>query len=182
MNKNSRKQCKVFPFIPDSVEETIDFEFEDGAFDTNEQVNSLLAQMFLHPESNFFFYHNPKIPFSPVLKSAERQNLLLLNTVERFYYKHPKHKNDYIKIAGNNPRNDWERELVDKNKEYYRYALKLSKKAKLDLEISYKKQKELPQRELFDFKPGIGGCSIDLKQLLLVVKEKFNKIINKFLN
>ncbi len=169
-------QLEKFPFKPDSVKQSFRHEFEDGDLDTDGQIKKLISLMFECPEREFFFFHNTKVQFSPKLRSAEKENIILLNEVECFYYKHPKHKKDYIKISGNNPKFDWQKELIKNGPEFHCHILRLTQKAKRDLEISYKNYKERQKdNHPFELKPNIYGIGVDLRKVLPWVKKKFKR-------
>lgn len=142
MGKINSEKPAVFPFKPDKVTENIMYVFEDGDLDTDKQISDLILLMFEYSEREFFLFHDNNLPISTKLRSANKENMILLNEVERFYYKHPKNIKDYVKISGNNPQFEWGKELIKKGPEYHRFTLKLSEKAKRDLEISYSKFRE----------------------------------------
>lgn len=142
MGKINSEKPPIFPFKPDKVTENVMYIFEEGDLDTDKQINSLIRLIFEYPEREFFLFLKANVALSEKLKSAGKQNIILLNEVESFYYKHPKNIKDYVKISGNNPRFDWEKELIKNGPEYRRFTLKLTEKAKRDLEISYSRLKE----------------------------------------
>ncbi len=167
---------KEFPLKPDSVKQNFLHEFEDGDFDTDEQINDLISLMFEYPEREFFLFHNTNAPFSQKLRSAEKQNIILLNEVERFYYKHPKHKKDYIRVPENNPKSDWEKALIESGPEFQRHTIKLTQKATRDSAISYKNYQEKQKiKHPFELKPNFYGLGIDLEKVYLWVRKKINK-------
>lgn len=168
--QTNSEQPAIFPFKPDKITENVMYVFEDGDLDTDKQINNLISLMFEYPEREFFLFHNVHVSMSAKLRSAEKQNVILLNEVEYFYYKHPKFKKDYVKISGNNPQFEWEKELIEKGPEYYRFTLKLTEKAKRDLEISYKKFKEGQMVENpVEVKPSLFGISVDLIKLWKII-------------
>ncbi|MCK5706471.1 MAG: hypothetical protein KAI43_02370 [Candidatus Aureabacteria bacterium] len=142
MNQNNPKDKEVFPFKPDSVKEHSMHIFKDDDFNTDAQIYDIVRLMFEYPEREFYLFHNASIQLSSKIISAEKQNIILLNKVDCFYYEHPQKKKNYIKTSGNNSQIDWQKELIKNNQEYHRYTLKLTKKAKLDLEIAYKNSKK----------------------------------------
>lgn len=177
MNQDNSEKPTIFPFKPDKVKESRMHIFEDDELDTEKQVNNLILLMFEYPEREFFLFHNTNIQLSPKLKSAEEQNIILLNEVECFYYKHPKYKKDYVKISGNNLQFEWEKELIKKGPEYHKFTLKLTQKAKRDLEISYKKfkEKQIIENPL-ELKPNFLGFGIDLIKLFKIIIRPFRNI------
>ncbi|EKD26512.1 MAG: hypothetical protein ACD_79C01144G0003 [uncultured bacterium] len=155
MDKSKLKPCKIdqarqlekFPFKPDNVKESVMHIFEDGELDTDEQINNLIYLMFEYQERCFYLFHQADKLQSEKLLSSKKQNIILLDEVECFYYKHPKHQRDYVKISGNNPKFDWEKEVIEKGPEFHKITLKLTQKAKRDLEINYRNNKEKQKSE-----------------------------------
>lgn len=147
MDKINSEKLPHFPFKPDKVAENVMYIFEQGDLDTEKQINGLISLIFEYPEREFFLFLKADVALSEKLKLAKQQNIILFSEVESFYYKHPKNIKDYVKISGNNPQFEWEKELIKKGPEYRRFTLKLTEKAKRDLGISYAKFKEKQMAE-----------------------------------
>jgi len=174
----SGNKLDVFPFKPDSIVQTLLHEFEEKDLESEEQIKSLIHLMFEHSERKFYYFIGANKSPNKILKSAEQQNIILLNEVDSFYYKHPDHLKDYIKISGNNPKNEWEAERIKNGPEFKRYKLRLSQKAKLDLEINYKKAKENDNPFTCDL--NIYGVGIKGDKVLPWIKKKMKHITKHF--
>ncbi|GEM_PF-2613065 len=165
MGQKNKKELPVFPFKPDKVTETLSHVFECNEFETDVKVNDLMWLMFECPEREFYLFREQSEQLPIKLIKLRDSNLLLMNEVECFYYRHPKpyHNKDFVRVAPHNIEFDWEREVVQKGPEFRRIKLRLTEKAKRDLEISYRSYKEKQAIENpLELKPNFCGIGVDL--------------------
>jgi hypothetical protein len=103
----------VFPFVPDRIKETRFQIIEAGDLKTENDVAALIEEMWLQPEVDFYYFygHTGGPSADGVLLAARQRGDILMDELERRYYKHPKFERDYIHIvpSGENYEWDWER-------------------------------------------------------------------------
>jgi hypothetical protein len=141
----------VFPFVPDRIKETRFQIIEAGDLKTDTDVAALIEEMWLQPEVDFYYFygHTGGPSADRVLLGARQRGDILMDELERRYYKHPNFQRDYIRIVphGENYKWDWEREVVDKGPEFWRVHLKLSARKRDELDAWRKVQLEEHFRE-----------------------------------
>ena len=154
----------VFPNItPDKVKITQSYMIEVEDIQTENDLQELILLMFNNSESKFHYYKEKDCPGNGLLSEASNRGDILMNTTEFFYYKHPKHKRDYVKIARDGGKFEWQKEIAEKGPMFVRITLGLSNKMKRQLEtherIEIKRQLDTNPLEL---KPNFYGIGIDL--------------------
>lgn len=141
----------VFPFVPDAIKESRFFVIEAGDLKTEEEVADLIERMWIQPEAAFYYFFGQSggPPADPALLAARQRGDILMDELERRYYKHPNFHRDYIRIVpqGETYRWDWEREVVEKGPEFWRVHLKLSERKRDELDAWRKVQLEEHYRE-----------------------------------
>jgi hypothetical protein len=141
----------VFPFVPDRIKETRFQIIEAGDLKTDTDVAALIEEMWLQPEVDFYYFygHAGGPSADGVLLAARQRGDILMDELERRYYKHPNFQRDYIRIVphGENYKWDWEREVVDKGPEFWRVNLRLSARKRDELDAWRKVQLEEHFRE-----------------------------------
>lgn len=121
----------VFPFVPDSIKEHRFYNIEAGDLPEEADVSELLRRMWEEPNVDFYYFHGHMggpTADRPIL-AARQLGMLDMSEMERRYYKHPKFKNDFIRIvpdAEGEFRWDWEEDIVKAGPEYWRTILKLT--------------------------------------------------------
>jgi len=141
----------VFPFVPDSIKEKRFQVIEAGDLKTDTDVAALIREMWLQPEVDFYYFygHMGGPTADRALLGARYAGDVLMDELERRYYKHPRFQRDYIRIVprGEKYESDWEREVVEKGPEFWRVHLKLSARKRDELDAWRKVQFEEHFRE-----------------------------------
>jgi hypothetical protein len=170
------------PFQPDTNKQTTIHNFENAELTTKEQLEKLIKLMFDYPEREFYLFMEVGKKQNPRLKKAAEKNIILLNEVDCFYFKHPDIKNDYIKIPGKEIQNDWQKKIIQTRPKFIRITLKLTKKTQRELEISYKNFRDKQKLgNPFEFKPNFCDFGVDLENVWPWIKKAWVKIKNKTL-
>lgn len=152
----------IFPFVPDKIEESRFYVIEAGELVDKESIVETIDLLWKESESDvyYFYGHEGGPSIDSALSAAKARGDILMDEMERRYYKHPKFKRDYIKITpkGDNNYNwDWEKDVVDKGPEFWRVKLKLSNRKrneldscrKIQLEEHYR-QESINKKSIFD--------------------------------
>jgi hypothetical protein len=137
----------IFPFVPDAITESRFLVIESGDLSNEKDVQLLIQRLWKEPEVNFYYFygHMGGPAIDTALLSARNRGDILMDKMERRYYKHPKHNRDYLQIIpkGEDEYNwDWEREVVKKGPEFWRVTLKLSQRKRDELDAWRKVQIE----------------------------------------
>lgn len=141
----------VFPFVPDRIKESRFQVIEAGDLKAETDVAALIEQMWLQPEVDFYYFYGhaggPRA--DSILLAARQRGDVLMDELERRYYKHPNFHRDYLRIvpSGENYESDWDREVVEKGPEFWRVQLKLSARKRDELDAWRKVQLEEHFRE-----------------------------------
>ncbi len=129
----------IFPFVPDEIKESRFLVIEAGDLSNEKDVQILIQRLWQGPEVDFYYFYGhiggPAI--DTALLGARNRGDILMDEMERRYYKHPKHIRDYLRIIpkGEDKYNwDWEREVVNKGPEFWRVTLKLSQRKRDELD------------------------------------------------
>ncbi len=143
MENKKFREIRTSPVKQEVVKSTPFWNFFPKDMGTDEQIEELLATLFEYPEREFYFYQHVGDQLPEKLKHLKENNVLLMDTVEFSYFEHPNFKNNFICLPG--VRTDvWQKEVVRKGPEFRRIPLKLTTKARLDLEIKYRNTKMNP--------------------------------------
>ena len=130
----------TFPFVPNKLSRRAFRVFEPGDFAIPEDVESLIYLMWQELETDFYYYHPTEATVDAYLLTQRDAGDFRMDETERRFYKHPKYQRDYIRIApvSGRPKWDWERELVDKDPEFWRITMSLSAMARTELDTKHK--------------------------------------------
>lgn len=181
-NEANKKQIKLDDIslpLPDKIKESSFYTYRDGDLYAKEQIQGLITLMFDYPEREFYLFLETGKKISKELQKAKHNNIVIIDHIENFYYLHPspKAKNCFISIPGNNPTCAWQEEVIKKGPQFSRHSLRLTQKAKRDLEISYKNYKEKQKnKHPFELKPNFYGLGVDLNKIWPWIKKKFRKM------
>ncbi|PHR52136.1 toll/interleukin-1 receptor domain-containing protein [Cycloclasticus sp.] len=137
----------IFPFVPDRIIESRFYVVEAGELIDESSISEIIELLWGEPESDvyYFFGHEGGPTMDAALSAAKARGDILLDEMERRYYKHPKFKRDYIQIT---PKGDniyswpWEKDVVDEGPEFWRVKLKLSNRKREELDTWRKVQLE----------------------------------------
>jgi hypothetical protein len=152
----------VFPFVPDSAIRNTFYVNEAGDLQTDEHIDHLIRQMWLEPESAFYYYFglDGEPSADQCLLMARDRGDVHMNESERRYYKHPKYPRDFVRIVpkeGGQYNWDWEQKAVETGPEFWRATLRLSQRKREELDAWRKvqieerfRQEALMQRYAFD--------------------------------
>lgn len=127
------KGIPIFPFVPDAIKEHRFYNIEAGDLQEEADVNELMRRMWEEADASFYYFHGHlggPVADRPVL-AARQLGMIDMSEMERRYYKHPKFKNDFIRLvpdADGKFRWDWEEEVVKNGPEYWRTTLKLTQR------------------------------------------------------
>lgn len=156
------KDIPIFPFVPDKIKESRFYVIEAGELADEESIVKTIDLLWRDSESDIFYFygHEGGPSMDSALSAARARGDILMDEMERRYYKHPKFKRDYIQIIpkGEGVYNwDWEKDVVNKGPEFWRVKLKLSKRKrdeldtwrKIQLEERYR-QESINKKYLFD--------------------------------
>jgi hypothetical protein len=149
-----------FPDLPTvSVTKSYVYIFENGALESRQDLEELLALMHEFPEREFTVYFEKGVPLNHWILSAEHNRALLFSPIKFSFYRHPNSKRDYIHIDPDDCEFDWEREAIKKGPMFLEVKLKLS-----DTERQRRNSKDVTAKPspLFFFKPSVWGTGIDL--------------------
>jgi hypothetical protein len=164
-----------FPDItPDSVKKSRFCVFENLDFTSQADVDALIQQLFNSPEDSFYLYCEEHTSISPLVNSAVLFGAIRIIESQGFYYSHPKYKRDYVRIREPFIQWEWERKTRDKGPMFFRHELKLSERAKRDLEQAQLLQRQRVEREAervhaspdnpLKLEPNFMGIGIDLRK------------------
>ncbi len=142
-NQNTRKQeLPVFPnILPSEIVESKFHILEVGDIKTKEDIDELIRLLFTEPEHSFYYFsEKDKGNADSLLIKAKERGDVLMNKSEFFYYKHPTHERDFLKIEvrDGNYQWSWQKEVVEKGPMFVRRELKLSQRKRTELETLQK--------------------------------------------
>ena len=131
---------------PTTFETRVFVNFQYGDFPTEASVQELVELLYNEPDwSVYYFFPTDGGPDSFIAQSC---GSILMNKMERRYYKRPNSKNDFLHIEQREEYYwDWQREVVEKGPEYWRAPLQLASRKKQELEIAHKLYLEEQYRE-----------------------------------
>lgn len=136
---DEKKELPVFPdILPSSIVESSFRNFESIDFMTKEAIDELIILLFEEPECSFYYFvEKGKGDDNSLLLKQKEMGSILMNETDFFYYRHPEHKRDFVKIEARdgNFRWDWEKAVVEKGPMFMRIKLRLSQKKRTELEI-----------------------------------------------
>jgi len=140
--REENKNLPVFPDIPpSSIKESKHYEFENGDFKSEADIDHLIQLMFDESESLFYYFtEKGKGITDDLLKKAKENGSIIMNETDLFYYRHPKNKRDFVKIEvrdGNFDR-EWEKDLVENSPMFMRIKLNLSNRKRTELQTLLK--------------------------------------------
>jgi hypothetical protein len=166
-----------FPdIVPTSFKKTRVWIYENNDFRTEEDISILLGRMYEYPEDDFFLFTPKNGQISSLIDSAIEAIILVSVEMKGHYYHHPKFIRDYVFIHELTAAWDWEREVLSQGNMYFRHELKLSERARRELEmqqlIAMQKKTDLNP---FRLVPSFMGVGIDLKKMLPWLKQKLKK-------
>lgn len=143
----SHKEIPVFPFEPHSIKESRFNVVEAGELRTHEDIQELMQFLWSEPETVVYYFmgRDGGAPADALLLAAKHRGDILMDEMERRYYRHPRFDREYVQIipkAENLYDRDWEREAVEIGPEYWRVTLKLSQRERDVLDAWRKVQLE----------------------------------------
>lgn len=152
----------IFPFAPDKIKQSQFYVIESGEMADEKLIAEVMDLLWSEPESDvyYFFGHEGGPPMDAALSAAKARGDILMDEMERRYYRHPNFKRDYVQInpIGENIYNfSWEKDVVEKGPEFWRVKLKLANRKrdeintwrKIQLEEHYR-QESKRKKYLFD--------------------------------
>lgn len=124
MNKD---QLPSFPItrIPDSIKETQFYVIEDEDIQSDKDLEDLIKLIYDNPYATFEFYSQVE---NQLISKAIKDGRIHSDTVEAYYYKHPKFDRDYVRIKKEFAQFDWQRQVAETTPMFFRRILTLSEK------------------------------------------------------
>jgi hypothetical protein len=164
-----------FPDItPDSVKASKVWVFENADFTSQSDVDALLQQLFNSSEDSFYLYCEEHTSINPLINSGAHFGAIRVIESQGFHYPHPKYERHYVRIREPFIQWEWEREVRAKGPMLFRHELKLSERAKRDLEQAQLLQRQRAEREAervgaspdnpLKLEPNFMGLGIDLRK------------------
>src|SRR5436190_2135571 len=84
----------------------------------------LVSEMFRHPEVHYYYFEEEGRN-NAVIQSAQERGWITSPKIDRYYYKHPRYKNDFVQLP---PRDKytfaWEQHAVTKGPQFSRFHVK----------------------------------------------------------
>lgn len=110
----------------------------EEAIKTEEDFENLIRQMYEYAERDFYYYPKVAPGGGGVMMEKSRLGYILMEERETHYYQHP-YYDWYVRIE---PRDgqydyDWEKEVAEKGPEFLQYRLRLTERARRELEVWY---------------------------------------------
>jgi hypothetical protein len=173
-----KKELPKFPdLIPDSIKKIDRWVYENANLETEEAISELIANLYDHPENDFFLFRENDQPIKPLLQNLIDTNAIIVTETQTFFYPHPNFKCHYVKIERNSIRWDWEREVIAEKKVNFRHQLRLSEKSRrlLEMQQLIKMQNEANDAGPLKLEPNFMGFGIDLKKAYTWLMKKANK-------
>lgn len=137
-------QLPKFPItcIPDSIKETQTYIIEDEDIQNDQDMEDLIKLMYDNPDATFEFYAQGE---NQLISKAIKDKRIYSDTVESYYYKHPKFDRDYVWIKKETAQFDWERQVAETTPMFYRQILLLTEKQRQiidrELDVTFLKSK-----------------------------------------
>jgi len=142
IENNKAEKLPVFPdILPSSIKEGKFRNLEFGDIEAMEDLKDLLVLLFREKECDFYYFiEKDNGSIDEPLQMAKNNGDILMQDVEFFYFKHPEHDRDYIKIEVRDGKyeSDWQKNVVEKGPMYARYKLQLSDRKRTELETLQK--------------------------------------------
>ena len=87
-----------FPDImPSSISLSRFVEYQKNDFGSEEELQSLIANLFYHPEVTAYYFCEHGVQWDPLLSGAVRQGEVLVEKTENFFFRHPR-ASGFVKI------------------------------------------------------------------------------------
>jgi len=163
-----------FPnIVPDKITKSAFHVIENSDIQSEYELNQLANLMFEFPERRYYLYVEKEGQLNEWVRQAIDAGRLLAQETDFFYYRHPKHQRDFVRIRGHMIQFDWERKVVDTQPMFRRLTLTLSEKTKRHLEIEQllNEQSERNSNPL-RLEPNFMGIGLDLKKAFVWLKRK----------
>jgi hypothetical protein len=111
----------------------------EDAIKTEEDFENLIRQMYEYAERDFYYYPKVAPGSGGVMREKSRLGYILLEERETHYYQHT-YYDWYVRIEPRDGKydQDWEREVVEKGPEFLQYRLRLTERARRELEVFYR--------------------------------------------
>jgi TIR domain len=115
------------------------FIVNESAIKTEEDFEGLIHQMYEYAERNYYYYKEVAPGSGGLMLEKARLGYILMEDREPHYYRHT-YYNLYVHIEPHDGQynEDWEREVVEKGPEFLQYRLRLTERARRELEIWYR--------------------------------------------
>jgi hypothetical protein len=139
-----------FPNImPSSISLSRFIEYQRNDFGSEEELQSLIANLFYHPEVTAYYFCEHGCQWDPLLSEAIGQDEVLVKKTENFFFRHP-NASGFVKIEvrDDNYEFEWEREVAEAGAMFSRSTLMLSSHKRLSLETWEKIHMEDQYKEL----------------------------------
>jgi len=139
-----------FPNImPSSINLSRFIEFQRSDLSSEEELQSLIAHLFYHPEVTAYYFCEHGGQWDLLLSEAINQNEVLVKKTENFFFRHP-NAGGFVKIEvrDDNYEFEWERGVAEAGPMFSRSTLALSPHKRLSLETWEKIHMEDQYREL----------------------------------
>lgn len=139
-----------FPDImPSSISLSRFVEYQKNDFGSEEELQSLIANLFYHPEVTAYYFCEHGVQWDPLLSGAVRQGEVLVEKTENFFFRHPR-ASGFVKIEvrDDNYKFEWEKTVAEAGPMFSRSTLALSAHKRLSLETWQKIHMEDEYREM----------------------------------
>lgn len=122
-----KEQLPIFPItrLPDSIKETQTYVIEDEDIRNDQDFEELVKRMYDNPYATFEFYAQGE---NQLISKAIKDGRIHSDTVEAYYYKHPKFDRDYLRIKKEAAQFDWEKQVAETSPMFFRQILILTEK------------------------------------------------------
>ncbi|PZV24981.1 MAG: hypothetical protein DCF18_01220 [Cyanobium sp.] len=145
-----KKESIMFPSImPSSISLSRFIDYQRNDFGSEEELQSLIANLFYHPEvkASYFCEHGEQ--WDSLLSEAVRQDEVLIEKTENFFFRHPQASGFInIEVRDDKYEFEWQREVAEAGPMYSRSTLVLSAHKRLSLETWQKIHMEDEYREM----------------------------------
>lgn len=140
----------AFPNImPSSISLSRFLNYQRNDIGSEEELQSLLANLFYHPEVTAYYFSAHGEQWDSLLSEAVEAGEVLITKTENFFFRHPRAGGfTKIEVRDNNYDFEWQREVVDTGPMYSRSTLVLSAHKRLSLETWQKIHMEEEYREM----------------------------------
>src|ERR1700722_3657202 len=130
----------VFPFEPDEIRRGQFRVIEPSEIASRADVDALMRLMWQERECDYLYYISKNGPGSAAIAQAHNCGELLMEEAKRRYYRHPRFDQDYIHIPDGNGayRWEWEKKVVEKGPEYWRFRLRLAARKIVEFDTLFK--------------------------------------------